>query len=68
VLQDAAISIGAVYAEAQASQPAFTHMPEYLRGLRQQTRRILTERGIGETKAIREAVEEFAVHAYGDHR
>ncbi|MDB5550496.1 MAG: Type site-specific deoxyribonuclease, HsdR family [Rhizobium sp.] len=66
VLQDAAITIGAVYAEAQASQPAFTHMPEYLRGLRQQTRRILAERGIGETKAVREAVEEFAVHAYGD--
>ena len=27
--------------------------------------RILTERGIGETKAIREKVEEFAIHAYG---
>lgn len=66
VLQDAAIAIGAVYADAQASQPAFTHMPEYLRSLRQQTRRILTERGIGETRAVREAVEEFAVHAYED--
>jgi type I restriction enzyme R subunit len=64
VLQDAAIAIGAVYAGAQASQPAFTHMPEYLRSLRQQVRRILSERSIGETQAIREKVEEFAVHAY----
>jgi type I restriction enzyme R subunit len=40
-------------------------MDGYLRGLRQQVRRILTEHGIGETKAIRERVEEFAIHAYG---
>ena len=67
-LQSAAIAIGAVYAGAQRSQPAFGHMPEYLRTLRQQVRRILTEHQIGETKAIRDAVEEFAVHAYaGGH-
>nr|WP_295981184.1 type I restriction endonuclease subunit R [uncultured Agrobacterium sp.] len=64
-LQDAAIAIGAVYAEAAASQPAFAHMDAYLRSLRQQVRRILTEHGIGETKAIREKVEEFAIHVYG---
>jgi type I restriction enzyme R subunit len=63
-LQEAAIAIGAVYAGAQASQPAFTFMPEYLRSLRQQVRRILSEHRIGESTAIREAVEEFAVHAY----
>lgn len=65
ILQDAAIAIGAAYAEAAATQPAFAHMEAYLRSLRQQVRRILTERGIGETKAIREKVEEFAIHAYG---
>lgn len=64
-LQDAAIAIGGVYAGAQASQPAFTFMPEYLRNLRQQVRRILSQHQIGETKAIRDAVEEFAIHAYG---
>lgn len=64
-LQDAAIAIGAVYANAKTSQPAFTHMPEYLRSLRQQVRRILAEHDIGETKAIRDAVEEFAIQAYG---
>jgi type I restriction enzyme R subunit len=65
VLQSAAIAIGAVYADAAATQPAFAHMEAYLRSLRQQVRRILTEYGIGETKAIREKVEEFAVNAYG---
>jgi type I restriction enzyme R subunit len=64
-LQEAAVAIGAIYAEAQASQPAFTFMPEYLRSLRQQVRRILSEHGIGEAKAIRDAVEEFAINAYG---
>ena len=63
-LQDAAIAIGLVYADAAATQPAFAHMEAYLRSLRQQVRRILTEHGIGETKTIREKVEEFAVHAY----
>jgi len=66
ILRDAAIAICAVYASAQASQPAFTHMEEYLRSLRQQVRRILSEHGTGETKAIRDAVEEFAIHAYSD--
>ena len=64
-LQDAAIAIGAVYADAAATQPAFAHMEAYLRSLRQQVRRILTEHDIGETKVIREKVEEFAIHAYG---
>ena len=64
-LQAAAIAIGAVYADAAATQPAFAHMEAYLRSLRQQVRRILTDHGIGETKAIREKVEEFAINAYG---
>lgn len=64
-LQVAAMAIGAVYADAAATQPAFAQMDAYLRSLRQQVRRILTEHGIGETKIIREKVEEFAIHAYG---
>lgn len=66
VLEEAALAIGAVYVRAQASQPAFVHMPEYLRTLRQDVRRILSDHSIGETKAIRDAVEEYAIHAYGD--
>ncbi len=65
-LQDAAIAIGKVYAGAAATQPAFAHMEAYLRSLRQQVRRVLAEHGIAETKVIREKVEEFAVHAYGN--
>ena len=65
-LQVAAIAIAAVYADAAATQPAFAHMDAYLRSLRQQVRRILTDHGIGETRAIREKVEDYAVHAYGD--
>lgn len=65
-LQDAAIAIGAVYSDAAATQPAFTHMDDYLRSLRQKVRRILTEHGIGETQVIREKVEDFVIHAYGD--
>ena len=65
-LQDAAIAIGAVYSDAAATQPAFTHMDDYLRRLRRDVRRILTENHIGETQAIREKVEDFAIHAYGE--
>ncbi|HTN14685.1 MAG TPA: hypothetical protein VL094_07760 [Sphingomonadaceae bacterium] len=68
VMQDAAIAIGAAYADAASTQPAFAHMEAYLRSLRQQVRRILTEHGIGETKVIREKVEEFAIHTYGEAR
>ncbi|MDT0576499.1 type I restriction endonuclease subunit R [Croceicoccus sp. F390] len=65
-LQQAAIVIGAVYSDASTTQPAFTHMDDYLRRLRRDVRRILTEHGIGETQAIREKVEDFAIHTYGD--
>lgn len=65
-LQDAAIAIGAIYADAARTQPAFTHMDDYLRRLRRDVRRILTEHGIVETQTIREKVEDFAVHTYGD--
>lgn len=65
-LQDAAIAVGAVYAAAAATNPAFTHMDDYLRRLRRDVRRILTEHGIRETQAIREKVEDFAIHAYGE--
>jgi type I restriction enzyme R subunit len=64
-MQAAAIAIGAVYANAATTQPAFAHMDGYLRTLRGQVRRILTTHGIGDTQTIREKVEEFAIHAYG---
>lgn len=65
MLQDVAIAIGALYAEAAATNPAFAHMDDYLRRLRRDVRRILNGHGIGETQAIREKVEDFAIHAFG---
>lgn len=65
ILQQAALAIGAVYSDAAETQPSFAHMESYLRSLRQQVRRILTDLEIGETKTIREKVEQFAIHAYG---
>lgn len=64
----AAIQVAALYTDAAESQPAFAHMDQYLRTLRQQVRRVLVDHGIGETKLIRERVEEFAIHALGGGR
>lgn len=67
-LREAAVAIGAIYADASRTQPAFTHMDDYLRRLRRDVRRILTEHGIGETRTIRERVEDFAIHSYAEGR
>jgi type I restriction enzyme R subunit len=67
-LQAAAVAIGAVYATAQQSQPSWYFMDSYKRELRRQVRRILGDHGVPEAKAIRDEIEEFAVHAYaGSH-
>lgn len=63
-LQAAAIDVGAIYAAAQRQQPDWYIMDGYRRELRSQVRRILGEHGVAEARAIRDAVEEFAVHAY----
>jgi type I restriction enzyme R subunit len=63
-LQAAAISIGAVYATAQKSQPSWFFMDSYKKELRRQVRRILGEHGVPEAKKIRDEIEDFAVHAY----
>ena len=63
-LQAAAIAIGAVYARAQREQPSWYFMDTYKKELKKQVRRILTEYGIAEAKAVRDEIEDFAVHAY----
>jgi hypothetical protein len=62
-LRGAAIGTGAVYANVAKTQPAFTNMDDYLCSLRQQVCRMLTDHGIGETKIIREKVEDYVIHA-----
>lgn len=67
-LQAAAVAIGDIYAIAQREQPAWFFMEAYKRELKRQVRRVLTERGLADAKAIRDKIEEFAEHAYaGPH-
>lgn len=67
-LQAAAVAIGAVYANAQRSQPSWFFMDSYRKELRRQVRRILGERSVPEAKAIRDEIEDYAIHAYaGPH-
>lgn len=67
-LQAAAVAISAVYANAQRSQPSWFFMDSYKKDLRRQVRRILGEQGVMEAKAIRDEIENYAVHAYaGPH-
>lgn len=63
-LQALAVAIGEVYAAAQREQPSWFFMDTYKQELRRQVRRLLRVRGVAEAAAIRDAVEEFAVHAY----
>jgi hypothetical protein len=42
-------------------------MEAYRRELKQRVRRILGELGIPEAKDIRDAIDEFAAHAYAGH-
>lgn len=63
-----ALDIGQVYATAQASQPSWYFMDAYKQELRRRVRRVLTDNGVPEAKAIRDEIESFAVHAYaGPH-
>jgi type I restriction enzyme R subunit len=64
-LQAAAGQIGGIYANAQASQPAWFYMETYRRELKQMVRRVLSDLGVPDAKAIRDAIDEFAEHAYG---
>ena len=67
-LQIAAVGVGAVYANAQRSQPSWFFMDSYKRELRRQVRHILGEHRVPEAKVIRDEIEEYAIHAYsGPH-
>lgn len=67
-LQAAAIAIGTIYADAQRTQPSWFFMDSYKKELRRQVRRVLGEYGGLEAKALRDEIENYAVHAYaGPH-
>ena len=64
-LQEAAVAIGDIYANAQATQPAWFYMETYRRELKQRVRRVVGDLGVPDAKTIRDAIDEFAEHAYG---
>lgn len=66
-LQAASIAVDAVYADAQRAQPLWFSMEGLRKTLRQTVRRIVVEHDLPEAKAIRDAVEDYAVHAYAAH-
>lgn len=66
-LQPAAMAVDAVYADAQRAQPLWFSMDGLRKTLRQTVRRIVVEHDLPEAKAIRDAVEDYAVHAYAAH-
>lgn len=66
-LQAAAMAVDAVYADAQRAQPLWFSMEGLRKTLRQTVRRIVVEHDLPEAKAIRDAVEDYAVHAYAAH-
>jgi len=64
-LRVAAVAIGDIYTNTQATQPAWFYMETYRRELKQRVRRVLSDYGVPEAKAIRDAIDEFAEQAYG---
>ncbi len=66
-LQAAAMAVDAVYADAQRAQPLWFSMDGLRKTLRQTVRRLVVEHDLPEAKAIRDAVEDYAVHAYAAH-
>lgn len=67
-LKAAAVAIGHIYATVHDSQPSWYFMDAYRKELKKQVRRILTEHGVGDAKAIRDEIEDYAIHAYGGSR
>jgi type I restriction enzyme R subunit len=67
-LQAAAVAIGNVYATAQGGQPSWYFMDAYRKELKKQARRVLTQHGVADAKAIRDEIENYAIHAYAGSR
>jgi type I restriction enzyme R subunit len=67
-LRAAAVAIDDIYATVHDSQPSWYFMDAYRKELKKQVRRILTEHGVGDAKAIRDEIEDYAIHAYAGSR
>ena len=65
-LQGVAIEVGELYAGAQANQPSWFFMDGYKKELRREVRKLLRPVEFDEANAVRNEIENYAVHAYAE--
>jgi len=65
-LQGVAVEVGDLYAGAQASQPSWFFMDGYKKELRREVRKLLRLLELDDANAVRDEIEDYAVHAYAE--
>lgn len=65
-LQSVAVEVGDLYAGAQASQPSWFFMDGYKKELRREVRKFLRPLDFDDANAVRDEIEDYAVHAYAE--
>lgn len=65
-LQGVAVEVGDLYARAQTSQPSWFFMDGYKRELRREVRKLLRPLELDDANAVRDEIEDYAVHAYAE--
>ncbi|TXN17206.1 type I restriction endonuclease subunit R [Methylobacterium sp. WL122] len=63
-LQTVAVEVGDLYAKTQASQPSWFFMDGYKKELRREVRKMMRPLEFDDVNAVRDEVEDYAVHAY----
>ncbi|WP_242076360.1 type I restriction endonuclease subunit R [Brevundimonas diminuta] len=66
VLQGVAVKVGHLYAGTQASQPSWFFMDGYKKELRREVRKLLRPLELDDANAVRDEIEDYAVHAYAE--
>nr|WP_313635198.1 type I restriction endonuclease subunit R [Brevundimonas diminuta] len=65
-LQSVAVEVGDLYTGAQASQPSWFFMDGYKKELRREVRKLLRPLELDDANAVRDEIEDYAVHAYAE--
>ena len=65
-LQSVAIEVGDLYAGTQKSQPSWFFMDGYKRELRREVRKLLRPLELDNANAVRDEIEDYAIHAYAE--
>ena len=65
-IQGVAVEVGALYAGAQASQPSWFFMDGYKKELRREVRKLLRPLELDDANAVRDEIEDYAIHAYAE--